>query len=317
MSKRRLNKQQQRRIQKIQQKFQQDDLHNAETGLVLTRFGKSAEIEDTSGIRRHCSIRPNIDSLVAGDKVSWLTEGEEEGVVVSRHERHSALVRHSKQGVGKIVAANVTQMLIMFAPIPELSFYLIDSYLAAAEYLNLKPILLLNKTDLVCDSLIKELKTIYNPLQYPLFLLRRDQKQTLDELKVSLQNETNIIVGQSGVGKSSLVARLLPEEENIQTSEISTIAKLGKHTTSNSRYYHLPGGGALIDSPGVRDFHPGPLEKNILTGSFKELTPIIGQCRFRDCDHQSSPGCAIIEALEQQKIHPQRYASFCKMLQMR
>ncbi len=102
MSKRHLNKQQQRRIQKIQQKFQQDSLHNAETGLVLTRFGKSAEIEDPLGIRRHCSIRPNIDCLVAGDKVSWLNEGQEEGVVVSRHQRHSALVRHGKQGAGKM-----------------------------------------------------------------------------------------------------------------------------------------------------------------------------------------------------------------------
>ncbi len=145
-------------------------------------------------------------------------------------------------------------MLIMIAPIPEPSFYLIDSYLAAAEHLNLKPILLLNKADLECNSLIKTLKTIYTPLQYPLFLLRRDKKQTLDELRLSLKDEINIIVGQSGVGKSSLAARLLPEEENIQTNEISTISKLGKHTTSNSRYYHLPGGGALIDSPGVRSF---------------------------------------------------------------
>lgn len=314
MSKRRLNKQQQRRIQKNQQQYQQDNEPNAQTARVITRFGKNVEIEDTQGTRRICSIRPSIGSLVAGDIISWLEEGEE-GVVVSRYDRHSSLVRHSKMGGEKIVAANVTQMIIVLAPVPKPSFFLIDSYLAAAEHLQIKPILLLTKTDLECATLVEQLKSIYAPLHYPLFLLNKNHQQVLAAIAQSLKNEVNVVVGQSGVGKSSFIARILPEEKNIQTSEISTLSKLGKHTTSHSRYYHLPEGGALIDSPGVREFHPGPLNRIAITAGFKELAPLTSLCRFRDCDHESSPGCAIKAALNQQTVHPQRYASFCKMLE--
>ena len=314
MSKGRLNKQQQRRIEKIQQQFQDADDQSANTGRVIIRFGKRAEIESEEGKAVVCSIRPNIDSLVAGDIVRWLDESNDEGMIVSRQQRSTALIRHSKLGGEKIVAANATQMLIMIAPIPEPSLYLIDNYLMAAQTLHLKPVLVVNKTDIECKALLQDLHAIYDPLHYPIFTLRQGDQSLLKKLACYISNDINVVVGQSGVGKSTLVSRLLPEDTTILTGEVSRISKLGKHTTSHSRYYHLQSGGALIDSPGVREFNMGVLEKNTIVQGFKEFSARSYQCKFRNCDHQSSPNCAILAAVTDKKIHPQRYASFCKLL---
>lgn len=313
MSKRRLNKQQQRRVHKIQQQFQCAAPSDAHSGRVMIRFGKRAEIESPDGKRVLCSIRPNIDSLVAGDEVRWLEENNNEGMVVSRQIRKTALIRHSKLGGEKVVAANASQMLIMLAPMPVPSLYLIDSYLVAAETLHLKPVLVVNKTDLECDTLMQTLHRIYDPLDYPIFRLHKEDQTLLDTLALFISKDINVVVGQSGVGKSSLVSRLLPEDTTVLTGELSTLSKLGKHTTSHSRFYHLPQGGALIDSPGVREFNMGLMDKNTVLQGFKELAPLVSHCKYRNCDHQSSPNCAVLAAVEEKKVQQQRYASFCKL----
>lgn len=314
MSKRRLNKQQQRRIQTGQQRFQEESVKGAQTGLIISRYGKSAEMEDAKGEVRICSIRPNLSSsLVAGDKVHWLPTDNDSGVIVSCEPRTNALVRYNNFGKEKIVASNITQMLIMFSPLPEPSFFIIDNYLLAAERLGMKPLLILNKVDLPCETLVQSLETIYTPLGYPIFFLSHAHKDSLVSVQAQLRQETNVVVGQSGVGKSSFISRILPEEI-IATGEISNISKLGKHTTSNARYYHLPCGGGLIDSPGVRDFLPGNLSKQSVLQGFKEIAPLVQRCKFRDCDHIKNPGCAVVEALHTLDIHSQRYASFIKLL---
>ncbi|MCC5791582.1 MAG: ribosome small subunit-dependent GTPase A [Legionellaceae bacterium] len=314
MSKRRLNKQQSRRILQGQQKFQQTALDNLREGLVITRFGRNAEIEAPDQTRYLCSIRPNIDSLVAGDQVRWLQESESDGVVVSCEHRQSSLHRQDQRGQIKVVAANVTQLVIVFAPEPTPSFLLIDTYLMLSELLHLKVILALNKADLPCQTLQKTMANIYTPLEYPLHLLQQHDRSTQENLRHLLKGQVTVIVGQSGVGKSSLISRLLPEEKHIQTAALSEQSKLGKHTTSHSRFYHLPGGGALIDSPGVREFNPVAHDRQSITYGFKDCAALAPYCRFRDCDHHSSPDCALVAALNEGKLHPQRYHSFCKLL---
>ncbi|MBA2652272.1 MAG: small ribosomal subunit biogenesis GTPase RsgA [Tatlockia sp.] len=318
MSKRRINKQQSARIQKIQANYRQQseiDLSlTTEEGLVLSRFGRHAEVEDSKGNRIHCSIRPNIDSLVAGDQVVWQAETEFKGVVVSRYPRNSMLGRPDNRGAFKPIAANITQIIVVTAAKPELTWSLLDSYLVMAEDLELEVCIVLNKVDLVCDSLKNELLACYQPLGYRIIFTSEQNHQGYDLLKETLNHQISVFVGQSGVGKSSIISGLLPHENNIQTGEISANTELGCHTTSNSRYYHLPSGGALIDSPGVREIGLSHMPISKITQSYRELRPLISQCRFRNCNHHANPGCAIMKALSEGKISPKRYENYLKII---
>ncbi|CEK11781.1 ribosome small subunit-dependent GTPase A [Legionella hackeliae] len=316
MSKRRVNKQQSARIQKIQANY----LSSAEitnesclTGLVLTRFSRHAEIEDNSGNRIHCSIRPNIDSLVAGDRIIWQPEGTGQGVVLSRFPRDSMLGRPDKRGDFKPIAANITQIMVVVAAKPELSWPLLDSYLVMAESLKLKICIVLNKVDLACKSIRTDLEAFYEPLGYTLLFTCQNDSESYLRLQEALNHHISVFVGQSGVGKSSLIAGILPHEANIQTAEISLISELGCHTTRNSRLYHLPNGGALIDSPGVRELGLWHMPLNEIVDGYRELKHYSKNCKFRNCNHHDTPGCAIISALESGQIPLKRYDNFLKI----
>lgn len=318
MSKRRINKQQSARIEKIQANYRQKTENNeslaTEDGLVLSRFSRHADIEDNNANRIHCSIRPNIDSLVAGDKVIWQAEGENSGVIVSRYPRVSMLSRPGKRGEFKPVAANISQVIIVVAAKPELSWPLLDSYIVMAEQLGLELCIVLNKVDLPCEAIQKELLACYQPLGYRILFSSQQNNQGYDLLKQTLNHQTSVFVGQSGVGKSSLIAGLLPHENKIQTAEISTNSELGCHTTSNSRYYHIPSGGALIDSPGVREFGLWHLPVTEITQGYREFRPLISQCKFRNCNHKDSPQCAIIKALNESRLTQKRYDNYLKIV---
>lgn len=312
MSKRQINKQQSARIQKIQANYRQlglNDNQPTEDGLVITRFSKHACIEDSQGNLVICSIRPNIDSLIAGDRVIWLKEGKDQGVVVSRYPRQSMLGRPNKQGVIKPIAANITQMMITVAPKPEISWPLLDSYLVIAEYLKLKATIVLNKVDL-SDAMLQQ--TLINEYQalYPLIFTSCEQEIGLESLQQALNNQTSVFVGQSGVGKSSLIRQLLPREHDIQVQAISSRVALGKHTTSNSCLYHLALGGALIDSPGVREFSLWHMPLEDITSGYKEFRPYLNQCKFRNCNHRTDQGCALTIAANNGAISRNRYQNY-------
>lgn len=315
MSKRRINKQQSARIQKIQARYRQKNEAN-ETfptveGLVLTRFSRHAIVEDPQGNCVHCSIRPNLDSLVAGDQVIWQAESKG-GVVVSRFPRESVLSRPDKRGELKPIAANITQVIVVVAPKPDLTWPLLDSYLVMAEHLGLNLCIVLNKVDIPCVNIQEELLKLYKPLGYPIIFTSSHNNSGYDLLKQSLDQQTSVFVGQSGVGKSSLISKLLPEVD-IQTAEISTGSELGCHTTSNSRLYHLPSGGNLIDSPGVREFGLWHMPISEIVQGYREFRPLVSQCKFRNCNHRDSPGCAIIAALDGGKLAQKRYDNFLKI----
>lgn len=317
MSKRRINKHQSARIEKRQAHYRQqtelerDDLTS--DGLVITRFSRHALIEDTNKKLFHCSIRPSIDSLVAGDQVVWQLESEQQGVVVSRYPRQSMLGRPDAYNQFKAVAANITQIMVVVAPEPEISWMLLDSYLVMAEFLHLQVSIILNKTDLPCDTLKQILLKQYEPLGYPL-LFTHEKDNDNKYLQNALCNQVTVVVGQSGVGKSSLIARILPNEAiNIQTGLLSAHSNLGCHTTSNSRLYHIPTGGSLIDSPGVREFGLWDMPSTEIAKHFREFKPYISQCKFRNCNHRDAPNCAIQNAVKNKLISALRYENYVKI----
>jgi ribosome biogenesis GTPase len=242
---------------------------------------------------------------------------KDHGVVVAVNERKNLLEKTGFAGQAKTVAANIGQVVIVCSVEPEPNDYLIDRYLTAAENLPAEALIVINKIDLLNDEnklVIDSIKETYKNIGYRLIETSIEKNTGLNELKEALQNTTSILVGLSGVGKSSLVKMLLPDIE-IRIGEISTISKEGKHTTTVSSLYHLPDGGALIDSPGVRDFTPWNRDKEDIVNGFIELKPYQGYCKFSNCTHTTEPGCAITEALEKGELSQQRVNSFKKMLE--
>ncbi|MFV8783916.1 small ribosomal subunit biogenesis GTPase RsgA [Microbulbifer sp. SA54] len=333
MSKRKLNRRQQWRIAKIQQEREararkreenleqadeEGDLGTEQTGLVIANYGTQVLVESESDgeLRQRCHVRANIDTLVTGDKVAWRpavggsTGGL--GVVGARLPRHSELQRPDRYGDMKTVAANIDRILIVIAPYPEPFANAIDRYLVAAETTGIQPLLLLNKIDLIDDgnrAALEDLLRPYPELGYQVLKLSTKTGEGLDNLLATLALGTSVFVGQSGVGKSSLINGLLPSAA-ARTGALSEATGKGTHTTTAAELFHLPSGGDLIDSPGIREFGIWHMSEQELLEGFVEFRPFIGHCRFRDCRHQSEPGCAILEALERGDISERRMDSY-------
>ncbi len=232
-------------------------------------------------------------------------------------ERKSVLERATFSGEEKPLAANITQMVIVLAPEPEPSEYLVDQYLIAAEKTGVKVIITINKSDLLDDRQHQSLQQRfqhYEDIGYRLIFISSKMQDGLKPLTDALDNETSILVGQSGVGKSSLTNSLIPDLE-LQTKKLSEKKQSGQHTTSASTLYELPSGGRLIDSPGVRSFRLGEIDKTTLENGFREFAPFLGYCKFSNCSHTNEPGCAMLEAVADKKIHPQRLQNFLHMLE--
>ncbi len=330
MAKRKLNRRQQWRVEKVQQERQKRaerktasgtledtsdlSLGAEQEGLLIANYGASVEVEDSNGIAHRCQLRQNLPPLVTGDRVVWQAAAEG-GVVSALLPRRSVLSRPDHIGEAKPVAANIDQIMVVAAPAPEYSADLIDQYLAAAELTGITPVLVFNKIDLVDESkrqAVDELLQRYRRIGYMVLETSTKLNHGLDALRQHLKQKTNVFVGQSGVGKSSLVKALLPQHE-ISIGELSQQSGLGQHTTSTSRLYHLVDGGTLIDSPGVRDFRLWPIGRSELAHGFREFADYLGHCRFRDCRHESEPQCALLEAVEKGKISKQRLQSYMRL----
>lgn len=306
MSTRRLSDQQARRIQ-AQRSHSGADLSDGETGLVIARYGKQALVETRAGDRMLCHLRPHLESPVAGDEVLWVAT-EEAGRIDALITRRSVLERPDGRGNLKPVAANIDLMLIVFAPEPAPQENLLDRYLVAAHAMGVEAMLVLNKADLLVDNTLPSLLARFEALGYRTITTHHHLPDAND-LITAVSDKTLVLVGQSGVGKSSLIQRMLPEA-SIRVGALSEVADKGRHTTTTAELFHLPGGGRLIDSPGVRDFALTHVSAETVASGFREFAPYLGQCRFRDCQHTSEPGCALLEALQAGNISTERFESF-------
>nr|WP_086938066.1 small ribosomal subunit biogenesis GTPase RsgA [Thaumasiovibrio occultus] len=320
---RRVRSTQNKRLQRAQDDVQWDEslLENAQDGLVITRFGQHADIEDPATGKIHrCNLRRNISSLVSGDRVVWRPGTEVlqgiAGVVEAVHERKSVLTRPDYYDGVKPVAANVDQMVIVSAILPELSLNIIDRYLVAAETLGIEPLIVLNKVDLLDDAnraAVEEALQTYHRIGYRVVLVSTETDEGMDALQDELCDRINIFVGQSGVGKSSMVNTLIPEVD-AEVGDVSENSGLGQHTTTAARLYHFPRGGDLIDSPGVREFGLWHLEKEDVTKAFVEFRDYLGGCKFRDCKHKDDPGCLLRSAVEDGHITATRFDSYHRIV---
>ncbi|MCW8996409.1 MAG: small ribosomal subunit biogenesis GTPase RsgA, partial [Psychromonas sp.] len=283
-------------------------------------FGQHADIEDENGNIQRCNLRRAVKSLVTGDRVVWRSGNKAyhgiSGVVEAVHPRSTVLTRPDYYDGIKPIAANIDHIIIVSSIAPEFSRNIIDRYLIACEDIGITPIIVLNKSDLLDDEsaaiIAQELQN-YRDIGYQV-LYSSMHGDGLNSLKSIMKDKTNIFVGQSGVGKTSLLNMLLPEVE-ATTGAISETSGLGKHTTTTARLYHFPEGGDLIDSPGIREFSLWHLTSDRIANGFIEFRPFLGKCRFRDCTHQGDPGCALIEAVAEGKIDEARYHSFLRILE--
>jgi len=303
-----------RRHKQAESLVDQSNLGEIENGVVIAQFGKQLLIEDAHGQIHDCVSRRSIDKLVCGDAVQWQRSTQGNGVVVARLERHSELGRPNYQGKIRVIAANVDNILIVVAPEPKLEEDLINRYMVAASLTHIPSVLVVNKTDLLSANQRQELESqldIYRDLDIPVLFISCSQQQGLSDLSPYYSEKLAIVVGQSGVGKSSLIKSLLPDRE-IRIGNISARSKLGKHTTTAARLYRIRRGG-IVDSPGIREFGLEHINAEVIAHGFVEFRPYLGSCKFNDCLHQHEPGCAIKNAL-QQSISPRRYQSYLRIL---
>lgn len=323
MAKRRLTQKQVRRIannkKNLIREETADDLGNTQSGLVISHFGRQLIIEDTNGLNHQCKLRQNLGNIACGDRVLFQADESNEshhGVVVAIDERDNLLEKTGFGGKAKPVAANIDQVIIVCAVEPEPNHYLIDRYIVATENLPATPVIVLNKVDVDTDKakqLEAELDAVYGKIGYRVIATSATEGTGFSELDETLKDRTSIFVGLSGVGKSSLVKILLPDEE-IRIGDTSKATGEGKHTTTVSSLYHLDNDGDIIDSPGVRDFTPNNTDSSEIEHGFIELRRFQGSCKFSNCGHDKEPGCAINQALTDGKVLKSRVDSFKKML---
>lgn len=260
--------------------------------------------------------------IAVGDVVEVVQEesGEDVVVITEIYDRKNYITRQSPHNRNQhhIIAANIDQcLLIAGLKNPRTNTGFIDRFLVAAEAFHVPPVLIFNKSDLYREKEMKkweEKKNIYQSIGYQTLLTSVHLQQGLDEMNKILQNKVTLIGGQSGVGKSSLINTLIPDRE-IKTREVSGWSGKGMHTTTFAEMYDLPGGGAVIDTPGLKEFALTDIAAVELSHYFAEMRPYIGECKFNNCVHTDEPGCAIRNALSEKKINQERYLSYLAILE--
>ena len=329
---RRLTEQQRRRIAMHQTRrrhavdggetLDESQLGAEQTVLVITHYGNQVDVETTDGTARvvRCFLRANLEALVTGDDVIAKLPPSDcdtaTGIVVAGCTRRSLLSRPDSRGLLRPIAANVDVMLVTIALLPEPFPFLVDRYLVAAHLYGITAAIVCNKTDLLNpenSAAMERMLHIYRSIGYPVFSVSTQQENSTQALRYFLQGKTSVIVGQSGVGKSSLIHALLPNTD-IAIGELSAGVEKGKHTTTTARLYHLPEGGDLIDSPGIREFTLPTIPAQDLLSYFADLQVHAQGCRFRDCHHEHEPDCAVLAAEAAGKIFPERLASYRHIL---
>jgi ribosome biogenesis GTPase len=288
-----------------------------EVGRVVASFGRHVVVETREQTSIPCTLAARRLQVVCGDEVRWeRSDTAGRGIVLERLPRRSALSRVNATGRSEAVVANVSQLVVVFAPQPIPDLFIVDRYVAAAELYGMKALVVLNKSELTteADPCRTEL-SVYHGIGYAVGLCSAATGAGVDQLRPRLRSEVSVLLGQSGVGKSTLANLLLPGLD-AETAQLSRSTMEGQHVTSVSTLHHLPGSGDLIDSPGVRDYAP---EVELLANPahvFREFAVPATQCRFQDCRHLREPDCGVRNAVAAGAITARRYESYRRLLRL-
>ena len=285
----------------------------AETGLVVARFRRHALVEDLAGDVHDCQFLGRRLRPVVGDDVEWRREPDGSCVVEAVLSRQSTLRRTDSRGRPEVVAANLSQLIVVLATHPEPDWFLLDRYLCAAELSDLKAAVAYNKMDLV-DAAPTTLE-VYRAVGYNVVQTSAVDRTGLERLEQLLAGERSALIGQSGVGKSSLFNELLGGDVQ-RVGRLSGKLLQGRHTTTTSVLHRHPGGGEIIDSPGVRNYAPFIERPADVQFGFREFVSRRDVCRFDDCSHRAEPDCAVKAALEAGAIDLGRYENYEKLYEL-
>jgi len=279
-------------------------------GRVVAAHGRQYIVETGDGTRLPCFPRGKKSEVACGDEVEFARSSADQGVIEKILPRRSLLYR-SNEIRQKLIAANVDQLVVVVASEPAFSDDLVTRALIAAESEDIEVLIALNKCDLT-DRLAEARRqtAVFTALGYR--VLELSALHHAEDLRPHLQGRTSVLVGQSGMGKSTLVNALIPEAR-AATREISQALDSGKHTTTHATLYHLDADSHLIDSPGLQEFGLGHLGRGEIEYAFREFRPYLGQCRFRDCRHDREPDCALRPAVEAGTVDKSRFASYRRL----
>jgi ribosome biogenesis GTPase len=285
---------------------------NSLHGDVIAGFGRDTLVRSDAGDTLRAHTRSRRIQAVCGDRVAFEPSGAGRAIIVEVEPRRTIFARASARRT-KVLAANVTQVAVLVACEPSFSDELLARVLVAAEHAGLPALIALNKIDLIArrTEALAQLAP-FRGLGYPLieFSARIDP----EPLRVYLQRQRTVIVGQSGMGKSTLVKALVPDAQ-VRIREISTFLDAGRQTTTAARLYPLDATSALVDTPGVSEFGLADLSPVQIATGFRDFAPYLGRCRFPDCRHVEEPDCAIAAAVESGQLHARRLALYRRIVQ--
>ncbi|HRL20994.1 ribosome small subunit-dependent GTPase A [Alcaligenes sp. SDU_A2] len=288
--------------------------HSTLSGLVTAAHGRHYFVELPDGRTIKCFPRGKKAGIAVGDQVDVLLQGKDEGAIERVQERRNLLYR-SDDFRTKQFAANIDQLLIVVAPEPSYSEDLLGRALVAAWSADIAPVIILNKADL--SASLQKARTKLAPtaaLGVPILeMVALEPAQTRQILAPWLAGKRTLLLGQSGMGKSTLLNALVPDAHAL-TREHSQALGTGRHTTTSTRLYHLPEGGDLIDSPGFQAFGLSHLEQEDIAHGFPDFRQAIESCRFYNCSHRHEPGCGVLAGIEAGSIHPDRHALYQRLL---
>lgn len=293
-------------------------------GLVIKSTGSWYEVVTESGETINCRIKGKFRTLdikttnpiAVGDQVDVEREPDQDtGLIINLHPRKNYIIRKSvnlsKQA--QIIAANLDQaFLIVTLASPRTSLGFIDRFLVTAEAYAIPAKLIFNKLDLFSEEgleILKQYQEIYEKAGYPCYSVSALEQTNLEQIIELLKDQVTLVSGHSGVGKSTLINALLPGSQ-LKTGDISDWSDKGKHTTTFAEMFELPFGGYLIDTPGIRELGVFDIEKQELGRLFPEIRELMSDCKFHNCRHINEPGCAVLKAVENDKIEPSRYDSY-------
>lgn len=282
-------------------------------GLIVAAYGRRFDVETDDRQVFDCVTRGKRNDYACGDTVSITTQSGGQGVIDDAMPRKSLLYR-SDVWREKLIAANVSQALIVLAPVPSFDTDVLNPCLAAAEYAGIRVQLILNKVDLPEAATAEARLQVYVSIGYP--VIRLSAHDSVDPLRELIHGERNVLVGESGMGKSTILNGLIPQAA-AATGEVSRSLGTGKHTTTQSRLFWLGedrSAGSIIDTPGLQAFGVQHVPVEALADCFREFRPLLDHCRFRNCRHHDEPDCAVQAAADEDRIDPARLKTYRQLL---